>query len=169
MATPRHVTIVEFNADLGRAAVDDQIDAAVEIGPHMRRRRGRHVAGAVCRRRDDWPPEGAQNVLCDGMPGNAHGNAIETGRCQAGNGAAGSFGQHKRERSWPKGLGERRGIPIEARERLRRLGIANVRDERIEGRAALGFVKPRHGLAIGCVGAEAVNGLGGKSDEAATV
>ena len=135
----------------------------------MRRRRRRHVAGAVCGWRHDWPPEGAQNVLRDGMPGNAHGNAIETGRCQAGDRTAGRFGQHQREGSRPKGLGKRRGIRIEARERLRRLDIANVRNERIEGRAALGCVKPRHGLAIGCIGAEAVNGLGGKSDEAATV
>ena len=36
-ALPRHDTIVELHADAGGSAVDDQVDAAVEIGAHMLR------------------------------------------------------------------------------------------------------------------------------------
>ena len=42
-----------------------------------------------------------------------------------------------------------------------------MRDQRIEGRPAFGFVEPGDGLAIGRVGAKAVNGLGRKGDEPA--
>ena len=40
-------------------------------------------------------------------------------------------------------------------------------DQRIECGPALGLVKPRDRLAVGGVGAEAVNGLGRKGDQAA--
>ncbi len=54
-----------------------------------------------------------------------------------------------------------------SRQRLRRREIGDVGDQRIEGRPALGRVKPRDRLAIGGVGAEPVNGLGRKRDQAA--
>ncbi len=135
---------------------------------HMRRRRRRHVAGAVGRRRHHRPAESRKNVLRHGvMPGTRTRDAVEARRCQVGDRAAGGFRQHQRERSRPKSFGEPRRIGVEARERSRRRGIGDVRDQRIEGGAALGLVKPRHGLAIGGVGAEPVDGLGRKSDEAA--
>ena len=97
----------------------------------------------------------------------AHGDAVETGRRQFGNGTIGRLRQDQRQRSGPKRLGEARRIGIEARERLRRLAIGHMRDQRIEGRTAFGGIEPRHGFAIRGIGAEPINGLGGKGDKAA--
>ena len=45
--------------------------------------------------------------------------------------------------------------------------IGDVDDQRIEARAALGLVDLEHGVGIGGVGAEAVDGLGREGDELA--
>ena len=51
--------------------------------------------------------------------------------------------------------------------RLRRGEIGHMRDQRIERRPALGGIEPRDGLAVGGVGAEPIDGLGRKRDQAA--
>ena len=56
---------------------------------------------------------------------------------------------------------------VEAREPARRREVGHMRDQRIEGRPALGLVEARDRRAVGRVGAEPVDGLGRKGDEAA--
>ena len=60
-----------------------------------------------------------------------------------------------------------RRVRIETAERLRRLQIRDMGDERVEGRAAFGLVDPRDGAPVGRVGAEAIDGLGREGDQAA--
>ena len=82
-------------------------------------------------------------------------------------GQPGAFGQNQRQRPRPKRFGKPRRIGIKARQRPRRRKIDHMGDERIERRPALGLVEARDGLAVGGVGAEAVNRLGRKGDEPA--
>ena len=58
-------------------------------------------------------------------------------------------------------------VVVEMRERVRRGEIGQMRDQRIEGGPSLGGIKPRHRLAIGRVGAEAIDRLGREGDEPA--
>ena len=45
--------------------------------------------------------------------------------------------------------------------------IADMGDQRIEGRPALGLVEPRDGGRVGGIGAEPIDGLGRERDQAA--
>ena len=156
-----------FDADPRRAAVDDEIDAAAQIGEHVRRRASaRHG-------RSDWPtaPRSAcrtsEKLLRHVVIGNAHRDGVEARGRELGDGAAGGLRQHQRQRSRPESFGQPRRIGVEARERARRPGIGDMRNQRIERGPAFGLVKPRDGPAIGRIGAEAVNGLGRKGDKTA--
>ena len=156
-----------FDADRRRAAVDDEIDAAAEIGQHVVSRGRRQVAGAVGRGRDHGLAEGPQNIARHVVVGHPHGDGVEPGRRQVGDRTVGGFGENERERSRPERGGEPRRVGIKTAERLRRLQIRDMGDERVEGRAAFGLVDPRDGAPVGRVGAEAVDGLGRKGDQAA--
>ena len=59
------------------------------------------------------------------------------------------------------------GGSVEAREPRAALGVGDVGDQRIERRPALGVVEARDRRAVGGVGAQPVDGLGRKGDEAA--
>ena len=159
--------IVELDADPRCPAVDDEIDAAAEVGLHVRRLRRRHMAGAVCRRRHHRPAEGCENIAGDGVVGNTHRDAVETGRRQRGHRAIGRLRKDERQRPWPEGVGEPRRIGIKLRQRLRRRAIDNSGDERVERWPALGLVDARHRPPGGRVGTEAVDRLGRESDEPA--
>jgi len=60
-------------------------------------------------------------------------------------------------------------VGIETRDLPGSLQIADMGDQGIEGRAALGFVKPRHGTGVGGVGAKAVDGFGRKRDKSSVI
>ena len=156
-----------FDADRRRAAIDNEIDTAAEIGQHVVSRSRRQVAGAVGRGRDHGLAEGRQNIARHVVVGHPHGDGVEPGRRQLGDRTVGGFGDNERERSRPERGGQPRRVRIETAERLRRLQIRDMGDERVEGRAAFGLVDPRDGAPVGRVGAEAIDGLGRKRDQAA--
>ena len=101
------------------------------------------------------------------MAGHAHGDGVETGGGKFRDRAVRKAGQNQRQRPGPEGGREFFGSIIEARERARRGGVANMRDQRIERGSALGVVKTRDRRAVGGIGAEPINGLGRKRDEPA--
>ena len=68
-----------FDADRRRAAVDNEIDAAAQIGKHVGSRGRRNVAGAIGRRRDDGLAEGVEDGVRDRVIRNAHRKRIEAG------------------------------------------------------------------------------------------
>ena len=159
--------IVELDADPRCPAIDDEIDAAAEVGLHVRRLGRRHMAGAVCRRRHHRSAERRENIAGDGVVGNAHRDAVETGRRQCRHRTIGRLGQDERQRPRPEGVGEPRRIGIKARQRLRRWAIDNSGDQRIERRPALGLVDARDRPPGGRIGAEAVDRLGRERDQPA--
>ena len=168
VGAPRHDTMVDSTPTLARSAVDDQVDAAVEIGEHVLRRssatHGRTgwptARPPACRTpsgdraRPDDPARAPRSMSSPavassdtGQP-SAFGSTSVSGPGQ--NAPASSFARHRK-----------------ARERERRRGVRHMRDQRIEARPALGGVEPRDRLAVGRVGAEAVDRLGRKRDQPA--
>ena len=74
---------------------------------------------------------------------------------------------HEAQGAGPEGPGQRLRLRAEITQREGRLGVRHMGDERVEGGPALGGIDAGHRLAIGGVGAEAVDGLGREGDEPA--
>ena len=160
--------MVELDADAGRAAVDDQVDAAVEIGAHMLRR------SSARRGRTDWPT--ARPPACrrpsagrarSGGPARAPRSSrarrwrVPTPGSRPPSAAPGSAAPARTRR---RAASRRRKS---ARARSAALRVRHMRDQRIEARAALGGIEPRDRRAVGGVGAEAVDRLGRERDQPA--
>ena len=96
-----------FDADLDRAAIDDQVDPAGEIALHMGGRGRRDVAGEIGRRRHHRAAEGAQDVARDRVRGNPDRDGVEAGGGEIGHRAVWRLGQHQRQRARPERLGQR--------------------------------------------------------------
>ena len=112
-------------------------------------------------------PSRSQNAERDRMLRHPHGDAVEARGRKLGHRAAGALLQHQGQRPRPERRGELFGRGVEHREALGRGEIEHMRDQRIERRPALGGIEPRDGGAVGGVGAEAIDGLGRKRDQAA--
>ena len=121
-----------FHADRCRPAVDHQIDAAREIGEHMRGRRGRDMAGAIGRRRDDRPFESRKNGLRHRMIRHADGDGVKAGGGKLGDRAIVALWQHQRQRPRPECGRELRGRSVEIGELAGGRDIAHMGDQRIE-------------------------------------
>ena len=160
--------MVEFEPDLRRAAIDDGVDAPVEIGEHMLARVGlirpeRFADGAAIGR-----PTRREQVPGERMRRNPKAQA-----CRAPRGRdretvqVGGAGTTRVRGPGQNASASFAAAPLNTALRLRRLRVGNVRDQRVEARAVLGGVDLGYGLRVGRVGAEAVDGLGRKRDEAA--
>ena len=112
-----------FDADRGRPAVDDEVDAAAQIGQHMRRGGGRDMAGAVRRRRHHRLAEGRQNGARDRVIGHPQRDGGQPGGRELRDRAIGPLGHHQGEGARPQRLRQPRRIGIEvARAGRRRPG-----------------------------------------------
>ncbi len=101
------------------------------------------------------------------MIGHAYGDGVETGGYELRELRALATLQDEGQRAGPE-------LPGQAPRSGRHLGqllsggeARDMDDERVETGPALGLEDRSHGAAIGCIGAEAVDGLGRKRDEAA--
>ena len=167
VGSPAQEIIVELDADLAGAGVDDEIDPAAQIAEHMRGACRRNVAGAICRGRNDRSAEGGEQRARDRMRGHAHRDGVEPGQCKIGDLAIRLFGEHERQRSGPEcgrqpfgGVGEDAGS-------ARGVGAGDVRDQRIESRPPFGRIEARDGLTITGIGAQPVNGFSRERDQPA--
>ena len=113
------------------------------------------------------PPKVAQDFAANRMIGHANGDAIEPGRRQFGYRASGGARQHQGQGAGPELRRQPLGIGVENRQFPRGRDIGDMRDQRIEGRPALGLIEPRHRLAVAGIGAEPVDGLGRKRHQPA--
>ncbi len=150
------------------AAVDDQIDAAAHVGEHMLRewsaRHGRSGLPTAP------PPAGRSDARIFCATACAGTRTAMLSRPAVASSATvqpAALGSTSVSGPGQNAGGEPRRIGIEARQLARRREIDHMRDQRIERRPALGRVEPRHRRAIGGVGAEPVNGLGGEGDKPA--
>ena len=73
-----------LEADRRRPAVDDEVDAAAQIGLHVCGRRRRNMAGTVGGGRDHGLAECLEDVVGDRVVGNPDRDAVETGGCKLG-------------------------------------------------------------------------------------
>src|SRR5947208_752264 len=99
------------------------------------------------------------------MARHAHSNRVDAGGGKLGDGAIRLLGKDKGERSRPERAGQPFGRVVKARESMRCGSIRHMRNQRIERWAALGVVEARYRFAVSRIRAEAINRLGGKSDE----
>ena len=159
--------MVEFEPHRRLPAIDDELDASAQVGEHVLRGRGRHVPGPVRRRRHQRATDRGQDGARDRVAGHAHGNGIEAGGGKLRHRAIGVPGQHQGQGAGPERFREPLGGMVEVRERARRGSVADVGNQRIERRAALGLIEASDRFCVGGVGAEPIDGLGGKGDEAA--
>ena len=161
VGSPRQDTMVDFDADRAGAGVDDQIDAAAQIGEHMRGAGRRNVAGAVGRWRHHRPAEGRQQRARDRVRRHAHGDAVEPGEREIGRPGSPAA-------SAAPGSAAPARTPRQASRPPRRSGrgrraaatSATCAISGLNAGPALGGIEPRHRLAIAGVGAEPVDGLG---------
>ena len=160
-------TMVDFDADRDRAAVDDQIDAPGEVALHMRRGGRRDMARQIGGGRHHRPAESAQDVP-------RHAGARERGsrryrarRWRDRRPGSRRLWQHQRQRPRPEGLRQPRRGGIETGDPPGRGEVGDMGDQGIEGGPALGLIEPGNGGRIGGIGAEAIDGLGRERDQAA--
>ena len=149
-----------FKTDRARAAVDDEVDAAAQVGEHMRGAGRRDMAGAVGGRRHHRAAECREQRLRGPVRRHAHRDAVEPGEREVADRTIRPLRQHQRQRPRPERGGQPLGVAIEQAEPARAGNIGDMRDQRIEGRPPLGGIEPRHRLALAGVGAEPIDGLG---------
>ncbi len=121
------------------------------------------MAGQIGRRRCHRAAEPAQDLAGDRVGRYPDRDGIEAGGGEIGHRAAIGLGQNQRQRTRPERFGQRQRRGVKAGDLPRSADIADMRDQRIEGRAALGLVEPGDRGRIGGIGAEAVNGLPGRA------
>ena len=128
----------------------------------------RHMARAIGRRRHDRLAERGEKLARDRMRGHAQRDGVEAGGRQIGDRTVGA------PSATPVSAVPARIFPPAARPLHRsvasRRAAARSSTCAISGLncgPALGRVEPRHGLAVGGVGAEPVDGLGRKRDQPA--
>ena len=164
---PRQATMVEFDADRRRPAVDDQVDAAAQIGEHMGGGGRRDVAGAVGRGRHHRAAECRQDGARNRMVGHAHADGIEAGGRKLGDRTVRRLSATPASAA-PARSADRRSAA--ASNRASRRAPATSPTCAISGLnagAALGGKEARDRLAVGGIGAEPIDGLGWKRDEPA--
>ena len=164
----RQATMVEFDADRRRPAVDDQVDAAAQVGQHVRRGGRRDMAGAVGRRRHHRPAERAQDAARHRMVGHPHRDAVEAGGGKLGDRAAGALAAAPAS-AVPARTPRRAARPRRRTSPARRAAArsATCAISGLNDGPALGGIEPRDRRAVGGVGAEAVDRLGRERDQAA--
>ena len=149
------------------AAIDDQVDPPRKVALHMRGRGRRDVTREVGRWRHHRAAEDSQDVARHGVGRYPDRDRVEAGGGEVGHRAIRRFRQHQRQRARPECLGQRGRSGVKARDLPRGGDIADMGDQRIEGRPALGLVEAGDRGRIGGVGAEAIDGLGRERDQPA--
>jgi len=158
-----------LDADRAGTAVKRDGGRRAGFGERIGMGRWARAAGAVRRRGDDGAAEAPQKLTRDGVRRRADRNGVEPGARQVANGGPVLDRGDERQRPGPERLGQLKAARVETREALRRREIADMRDERIETRAALGFEQARDGGRVARVGGEAVDGFRRQDDELAGV
>ena len=148
------------------AVVDDQQFPAERVG-HVLGPGRAHFARRVGARRRYWALRGGEDRPGGPVGGDPYGDGVEPGAREQRNSAIRPAGHDDGEGAGPERLRERARRPVEVAEPGGFLEAPHVNDEGIEGRALLGLEDARDGAVGTGVGAEAVDRLGGKGDDAA--
>ena len=149
-----------FNAALAGPAIKDQVDLPVQVLFHVLRRRRADMAGPVGRGRDQRLAESLDQGAGAGMGGHAQGNRVEARAGDVTDGAGLRDGQDHGQRSRPEFRSDLSGLIREDGLLLRHFHVCDMGDQRVEARAALGFVQAHHGVRVCRIAGEAVDGLG---------
>ena len=161
--------MVEFEARLRGAAIEDHVNGASEVFLDMARAGGADAARNVGAGRGDGNAGGGEKLARGRVRGDADRERIEAGGDKLANaaGRAGPLRQDKRQRPRPKLFRQGQRLAVELNEIARGVEAFHMRDQRIEARPALRLENARDRRSVGGIGAQAVHRLGRKRDEAA--
>jgi hypothetical protein len=165
----RHLALLEgddgrLDAHLARTTVHDQPDSAGEPAAHVASARGAHTPEPVGRRSGKPSAEALEDALDDRMGGNAQRHGVQ---------AAGDRVENRRvpiedhrERTGPERFGQPGRLLRDASCPVGEVcSAAQVHDQGMVGRTALGCEHARNGLGVRRVGGKAVDRLCGHRDQ----
>src|SRR5437016_12380847 len=154
-----------FDAGLACPSVQDQVDFAPQIHSHMLCRRRADSAKAVGRRSSYASVKFPEELKSDRMSRNAQANRILTASELTTD--TWRTPQHQGQRPRPEARCEfRRGPGNLASPASELPDIANMNNDRMARGTALDLVDSRDRRGVGCVGAQSVDRLGGKGNQA---
>ena len=157
----------QFDAAARRAAVEDPVDPAVEVGGDMGGGGRADAAGAVGRGRGERDARRRDQRLRDRVIGRAQRQRLEPGAREQTDLAARRDRRDDRQRPRPERLGEPAGEIVECASRAAARRAGDMGDQRIERRPALRGVDRRDGAIVGRVAGEPVNRFGRHRDQPA--
>ena len=156
-----------FDPHFAGAAVQHRLDPARKARHHMLGPRRADLAGGVGRGPGQRPVKGPQEGAGDRMRGQADRDRAKARRDQFRQAGIRAQRQHEGQRAGPERLGHPPRLIAQHRIAGHGLEIGQMHDQRVETRAALRLIDPRHGPVIAGVAAKAIDRLGGKADQTA--
>ncbi len=154
-----------FESVTGGAGIEDGIDAAVKISKNVISRGGAGVPEQVGAGRCDRDACATDQRKRDWMGRHADADKGAAGGDNIGHGGASR--QQQRKGSGPEGLHETACRIWNLRDQPGKHGfVGDVHDNRIPKRALLGDKDSVNRRAVECIGAEAIDGLGGHGNQA---
>lgn len=159
--------IVEFDAEVRRAAVEDEIDASVEIGEDMGRGRRADPAGPVGGRGRQRPVGGLDQRTCDRVARRAKRDGSKPGSRQRAHPAARGVRRDDRQRARPESFGQGMRVTVEIGLAHGRLAIEDMGDQRVDRRPIFGAIEGADRFARYRVGGEPIYRLRRHGDETA--
>ncbi len=156
-----------FKAEGACAAVEDHGRKIAELRRDMGGRGWAHALRAVGARRRDRDVRGLKQGARDRVARRAERHGVGAGANEVGNGAIGAARQHERQRSRPEGAHQFSRRIVDDRIGLGLGHSRHMHDQRVEAWPRLGREHLGHGGRIECIGAEAIDRLGGKRDDLA--
>ena len=157
-----------FDADRAGAAIENEIDFAIQPFGHVACAGGTQAAGRIGAGGGDCEPGFEQKLLRDGMGGRAHRHRIQARADQQREFAILPTRNHQCQRAGPEGSREIARQRWENAVFACMFIIAHMHDQRIEFGAAFGGEYTGNRGIIGGVGAQAVNRFGRERDKATT-
>ena len=159
--------MVELDADIARAAIENEIDFVAEILQHVLGADRADMARAVRRRRGDRALHFGEQRVRGRMRRHAQADAAEPGTSEIADAACLRDRHDQGQRPRPEARGEFSRLRGEGSFAHRRFRIGDMRDQRIERGPSLRRIKPRDGSSIRRVRPKPVDGLGRERDETA--
>jgi hypothetical protein len=149
-----------FEAVRRGAGVDDQGDAAAQAREDMLGPRRADPAAGIGGGGGERAARGVEQIPHGRVGGRADRDRGEAGGDQGGDRRAPAQGQDQGQRTRPMAFRQRFGLRSELGDFSGLADAADMDDQRIEGRPALGLVDTRDRFAIGGIGGETVDRLG---------
>ncbi len=170
---PQQVKLAAFDLDDRRfqpdqrgPAIDDQRYPFAKVGGDGVGGRGADFARRIGAGRGQRAPQPRDQVAAEPSR-HSERDRVEACRHQRVDGRSRAQRQHERQRAGPEFLSQPPRQRIEDGDRLRHGHVRDMRDKRVEARAALGFEDAGNRCSVDRVAGQSVHGLGRYRDDVA--